>query len=147
MVTLLFRAQALKCKCLGFITLLDYNILTSLGSSRPGWLNNSNFVLRKASSDNPAKEVTEFFNKTNLEGKQVWYFTAPASLPITVLKDMEIDLTKAAMGDTLLSYKGDDYSVELEAHATNTQIQLLIPSQGGDNYTSRTLNRSIFRLS
>ncbi|KAI1139162.1 hypothetical protein F5Y05DRAFT_340101 [Hypoxylon sp. FL0543] len=110
-------------------------------SSRPAWLNSSDFVLRKASSDNPAKEVTEFFNNTNLEGKQVWYFTAPASLPITVLKDMEIDLSKVTTGQALLNHKGDDYGVDLESHATSTQIQLLIPSQAGDGYTA--LNRGI----
>ncbi|KAI2463357.1 DNA-directed RNA polymerase I subunit RPA34.5-domain-containing protein [Annulohypoxylon bovei var. microspora] len=109
--------------------------------SRPAWMENSNFVLRKASSDNPAKEVADFFSNTNLEGKQVWYFTAPASLPITVLKDMEIDLSKATTGDALLSHKGDDYGLDLESHATSTQIQLLIPSHGGDKYAA--LNRGI----
>ncbi|KAI0886815.1 DNA-directed RNA polymerase I subunit RPA34.5-domain-containing protein [Annulohypoxylon maeteangense] len=109
--------------------------------SRPAWIDNSNFVLRKASSDNPAKEVADFFNNTNLEGKQVWYFTAPASLPITVLKDMEIDLSKATTGEALLNHKGDDYGLDLESHATSTQIQLLIPSQGGDKYAA--LNRGI----
>ncbi|KAI1098091.1 DNA-directed RNA polymerase I subunit RPA34.5-domain-containing protein [Jackrogersella minutella] len=110
-------------------------------SSQPAWLNNSNFVLRKASSDNPAKEVTEFFSKANLEGKQVWYFTAPASLPITVLKDIEIDLSKATTGEALLNHKGDDYGLDLESRATSTQIQLLIPSRGGDKYAA--LNRGI----
>ncbi|KAI1080400.1 DNA-directed RNA polymerase I subunit RPA34.5-domain-containing protein [Whalleya microplaca] len=109
--------------------------------SRAPWLNSSDFMIRKASSDNPGKEVTEFFSRANLEGKQVWYFTAPASLPITVLKDMEIDLAKATAGGTLLNHKGDDYGLDLESNATNTQIQLLIPSQGGDKYTS--LNRGI----
>lgn len=109
--------------------------------SKPAWMNNSNFVLRKAGSDNPAKEVADFFKKTNLEGKQVWYFTAPASLPITVLKDMEIDLSKATAGQALLNHNGDDYGLDLESQATNTQIQLLIPSPAGDNYNS--LNRGI----
>lgn len=102
-------------------------------------------MLRKASSDNPAKEVTEFFSKANLEGKQVWYFTAPASLPITVLKDMQIDLSKAATGEALLNHKGDEYGLDLEANATSTQIQLLIPSQAGDNYTARKSYILIFR--
>ncbi|XXH01506.1 hypothetical protein Hte_007866 [Hypoxylon texense] len=110
--------------------------------ARPRWLNNSNFVLRKASSDNPAKEVADFFSKTNLEGKQVWYFTAPASLPITVLKDTEIDLSKAVTGDALLQHNGDDYGLFHESEATNTQIQLLIPSPAGDNYTTQ-VNRAV----
>ncbi|KAI5863956.1 DNA-directed RNA polymerase I subunit RPA34.5-domain-containing protein [Durotheca rogersii] len=110
-------------------------------SSRPAWLNGSDFTLRKASSDNPAKEVTDFFSKANLEGKQVWYFTAPASLPITVIKDMEIDLSKATTGGSILNYKGDNYGLDIESQATSTQIQLFIPSRGGDSYTA--LNRGI----
>ncbi|KAI0123611.1 DNA-directed RNA polymerase I subunit RPA34.5-domain-containing protein [Xylariales sp. AK1849] len=109
--------------------------------ARPAWLNNSDFTLRKASSDNPGKEVSDFLSKSNLEGKQVWYFTAPASLPITVLKDMEIDLSKAQSGGALLNHNGDAYGVELEPYATSTQIQLLIPSKGGEKYA--TLNRGI----
>ncbi|KAI1505118.1 DNA-directed RNA polymerase I subunit RPA34.5-domain-containing protein [Biscogniauxia marginata] len=109
--------------------------------ARSLWLNNSDFMLRKASSDNPGKEVADFFSNVNLEGKQLWYFTAPASLPITVLKDMEIDLAKATAGGPLLKHEGDDYGLDLEPYATSTQIQLLIPSHGGDRYT--TLNRGI----
>ena len=93
-------------------------------------------MLRKASSSNPGKEVADFFSNANLEGKQVWYFTAPASLPITVLKDMEIDLSKATKGEALLTHNGDNYGLDLESYATNTQIQLLIPSRGVDKYTS-----------
>ena len=80
--------------------------------------------------------MADFFNKTNLEGKQVWYFTAPASLPITVLKEMEIDLAKATAGHAILNHQGDSYGLDLEAHATSTQIQLLIPSKGGEKYNT-----------
>ncbi|KAI1296001.1 DNA-directed RNA polymerase I subunit RPA34.5-domain-containing protein [Xylaria venustula] len=109
--------------------------------SRAQWLNNADFMLRKASSANPGKEVADFFSKANLDGKQVWYFTAPASLPITVLKDMEIDLSKATKGEALLNHNGDDYGLDLEPYATSTQIQLLIPSREGDKYAS--LNHGI----
>lgn len=108
---------------------------------RSNWLNSSDFTLRKASSENPGKEVSDFFSKTNLDGKQVWYFTAPSSLPITVIKEMEIDLAKATAGNPILNHQGDNYGLDLEANATNTQIQLLIPSKGGDKYN--TLNRGI----
>ncbi|KAI5922950.1 DNA-directed RNA polymerase I subunit RPA34.5-domain-containing protein [Camillea tinctor] len=109
--------------------------------ARPQWLNGTDFMIRKASSENPGKEVADFFSNANLEGKQLWYFTAPASLPITVLKDMEIDLAKVTSGGSLLKHDGDDYGLDLEPYATSTQIQLLIPSHGGDKYTS--LNRGI----
>lgn len=69
-----------------------------------------------------------------MEGKQVWYFTAPASIPITVLKEMEIDLGKALSGKAILDHDGDSYGLVMEEHATNAQIQLLIPSKGGEKY-------------
>lgn len=95
-------------------------------------------MLRKASSDNPGKEVSEFLSKSSLDGKQVWYFTAPASLPITVIKDMEIDLAKAQSGGAILNHKGDAYGLDLEPYTTSSQIQLLIPSKGGEKYNTRT---------
>ncbi len=52
---------------------------------------------------------------------------------------MEIDLNKAVTGDALLEHNGDGYGVFRESEATNTQIQLLIPSPAGDNYTIRKL--------
>lgn len=81
--------------------------------------------------------MSDFLSKSNLEGKQVWYFTAPASLPISVIQDMEIDLAKAQSGDTILKHNGDDYGLDLEPYTTSTQIQLLIPSKGGDKYNAR----------
>lgn len=49
---------------------------------------------------------------------------------------MEIDLAKATAGNPILNHQGDNYGLDLEANATNTQIQLLIPSHGGDKYTT-----------
>lgn len=110
-------------------------LLTS-HSSKPEWLTKSDFMLRKASTDNPGKEVSNFLSKSSLEGKQVWYFTAPASLPITVIKDMEIDLAKAQSGGAILNHKGDSYGLDLEPYTTSSQIQLLIPSKGGEKYNT-----------
>ncbi|KAI1815128.1 hypothetical protein GGS20DRAFT_361637 [Poronia punctata] len=125
----------------GHVAIAKTNGSTTDSMSRAPWINGSDFTLRKASSSNPAKEVSEFLSSANLKGKQVWYFTAPASLPITVLKDMEIDLAKATEGGAVVKHDGDDYSMDLESHATTTQIQLLIPSSSGEKYTA--LNRGI----
>lgn len=111
-------------------------LLTALfDSSRPAWLDSSSFTIRKADSRNPGKEVAEFMNNAQLEGKQVWYFTAPASLPITVLQNLEIDLSHAQSGRAILEHGGDAYGVDLESQAVNAQVQLFIPTKGGDEYT------------
>lgn len=103
-------------------------------------------MIRKASSENPDKEIVDYLSKSNLEGKQVWYFTAPASLPITVLKDMEIDLSKAQSGGPLLQHAGDAYGIDLEPYTTSTQIQLVIPGKVGDQYKQRKFRTMIHYL-
>ncbi|KXJ90758.1 DNA-directed RNA polymerase I subunit RPA34.5-domain-containing protein [Microdochium bolleyi] len=102
--------------------------------SRPGWLDSTNFTIRKANSADPGKEVADFLNTANLEGKQVWYFTAPASLPITVLQELEIDLADAQSGRAILQHGGDAYGIDLESQAVNSQVQLFIPTKTGDQY-------------
>lgn len=106
-------------------------------SARPAWLNNSDFMIRKASAENPDKELIDFLGKSSLEGKQVWYFTAPASLPISIIKDTEIDLAKAQAGGAIINHKGDGYGLDIEPFSASTKIQLMIPSKGGDKYKQR----------
>lgn len=103
-------------------------------SSRPNWLESSSFTIRKANSSNPGKEVADFLSTAQLEGKQVWYFTAPASLPITVLQELEIDLADAQSGRAILQHGGDAYGIDLETQAVNSQVQLLIPTKAGNQY-------------
>lgn len=94
-------------------------------------------MIRKASAENPDKELIDFLGKSNLEGKQVWYFTAPASLPISIIKDTEIDLPKAQAGGAIINHKGDGYGLDIEPFSASTKIQLMIPSKGGDQYKQR----------
>lgn len=86
--------------------------------------------------------MADFLNSTNLEGKQVWYFTAPASLPITVLQDLEIDLADAQSGRAILQHGGDAYGIDLEGQAVNSQVQLFIPTKSGDQYRGSEFRNS-----
>jgi len=110
------------------------NGVSGTAVSRPNWLESSNFTIRKASSSNPGKEVADFLSTAQLEGKQVWYFTAPASLPITVLQELEIDLADAQSGRAILQHGGDAYGIDLETQAVNSQVQLFIPTKAGNQY-------------
>ena len=95
------------------------------------------FLLRKAEDGTDAADVAQFFSEAKKEGKQIWYFTAPASIPIEVVEKLEIPLERAQKGQSILSHNGDDYGVAFEDAATSRAIKLLIPSKAGNKYRMR----------
>lgn len=99
------------------------------------------FQLRRATADADASDVSRIFKQAKLEGKQVWYFTAPASVPVTVIEKMAIPVEKARQGKSVLSHGGEDYGVAFDDSITTKTIKLLIPNQSGDKY--QLLNREI----
>lgn len=93
------------------------------------------FHLRKVDGSIKADDVAKFFSKAQVEGKQVWYITAPASLPVTVVQDLTIPMDKAQKGLPVLSHKGDDYRLAFENPAASSSFRLLIPNTKGDEYS------------
>ncbi|KAI9052449.1 hypothetical protein LZ554_003794 [Drepanopeziza brunnea f. sp. 'monogermtubi'] len=81
---------------------------------------------------------------SNLAGKQIWYFTAPASVPISSLK--EISLSDATNGKSVLSYKENDYGF-MESAEDKTYTKIMVPSSSHDGYkyASKSIDR-VFQL-
>ena len=93
------------------------------------------FTIRRADKKNPGAELVNFLSKENLEGKQLWYFTAPASVDMSLIKEFDVDVAKAQAGGAFMSVNGEDYGAAMEPYGTNAQIKLLIPSKTGESYT------------
>lgn len=72
-----------------------------------------------------------------MDGKQVWYITAPASLPVTVVQDLTIPMDQAQKGLPVLSHDGDDYRMAFDNPAASSSFRLLIPNKNGDEYSMR----------
>lgn len=81
-----------------------------------------------------ATEVTRIFQDAQTQGKQIWYFTAPASLPIEVIQKHPIPLDKIQSGKSFVAHNGDDYNGAFEDASTVHTIKLLIPSKEGNQY-------------
>lgn len=92
------------------------------------------FQLRKASENTQANEVLEMFKKAKREGKQIWYFTTPASVPISVIEKMEFPMKNAQTGDSIVSHDGVDYGVDLGASGKPSTFQILVPAKKGASY-------------
>jgi hypothetical protein len=72
------------------------------------------------------------FNKSNLEGKQIWCITAPASVPIssigsTALRDME-------KGGKVLTYNHNDYRFTQDATDEKAYFKIMNPNSSDDGY-------------
>jgi DNA-directed RNA polymerase I subunit RPA34.5 len=86
----------------------------------------------QAPKTHPSSSPTsKFLSPSNLEGKQIWHITAPASVPVSTLK--EVSNQEIMNGEAVLSYKGSEYGfVSLdEAIAGSNQAVLLVPSKEG----------------
>ncbi|KAF9873523.1 hypothetical protein CkaCkLH20_08982 [Colletotrichum karsti] len=102
----------------------------------PGFVG-KNFQLRQAQGDEDGKDMADFFAKAKLEGKQLWYFTAPASVPINVIEKTEINMDKVKKGQPVLKYNSEDYTVSFDNDVdVSKSYQLLIPDKKGTRYGS-----------
>lgn len=103
------------------------------------------FHLRKLDGNIDATDVASFFEKAKMDGKQVWYITAPASLPVTVVQDLTIPMDQAQKGLPVLSHNGDDYRMAFDNPAASSSFRLLIPNKNGDEYSmlERPVNQTM----
>ncbi|KAH8880390.1 hypothetical protein GQ53DRAFT_602061, partial [Thozetella sp. PMI_491] len=74
-----------------------------------------------------------FLKDAQKQGKQIWYFTAPESVPIEVVQEHVIPLDRAEKGQPILTHNGDDYGVGFDT-STSTSIKVVIPSKDGADY-------------
>lgn len=90
--------------------------------------------MRKADASTDAKDVARTFQKAQSEGKQIWYFTAPASIPIEVIQEHALPLSKIQSGEPIITHNGAEYNATLEEGTTLHSIQVLLPTETGDKY-------------
>ena len=82
-----------------------------------------------------ARAAYYYLKSSALEGKQVWYITAPASLPVTVVQDLTIPMDQAQKGMPVLSHNGEDYRMAFDNPAASSAFRLLIPNKKGVEYS------------
>ncbi|QSZ31464.1 hypothetical protein DSL72_001029 [Monilinia vaccinii-corymbosi] len=86
----------------------------------------------KSSSKN-SSEALQLFSESYLEGKEIWYITAPASVPINSVK--EISLQDAKLGKAVFSQEGNDYGFVHDTLEDKTYTKILLPCNYKDGYS------------
>ncbi|CAL3971847.1 hypothetical protein PZA11_005116 [Diplocarpon coronariae] len=99
----------------------------------------------KLSNLDEGSNVSRLLEKSSLEGKQIWYFTAPASIPISTIKEMS--LSDAKDGKEILSYMGNSYGFRKDSTEGKTYTKIMVPSSSDDVYkcASESIDR-VFHL-
>lgn len=72
------------------------------------------------------------FNNQNLSGKQVWYITAPASVPISAIKN--ISLQDVQMGKPSVSLNGQDYGFVQDNLEDKGNPKVMLPDGSSSTY-------------
>jgi hypothetical protein len=85
-----------------------------------------------ASLEDEAPEASQLFEKSNLEGKQIWYMTAPASVPISSIQ--KTSLAEITNGNAILSHNGNDYSFIQDSSEDITYTKVMVPKSSDDGY-------------
>jgi hypothetical protein len=92
------------------------------------------FMLRKGQDGANGQDVVEVCNQANLQGKQLWYFTVPANVPVSVVQNLEIPMNQAQQGGSVLSHNGEQYGISFDSMIPKSSIQILIPAADGPQY-------------
>ncbi|KAL2039416.1 hypothetical protein N7G274_007688 [Stereocaulon virgatum] len=81
----------------------------------------------------PSSKAAALFSPTNLEGKEIWHIMAPASVPISAIK--EVPTQSVQSRTSIMFYKGADYCLvpETGAEAPSNRA-LLLPSTQTNDY-------------
>lgn len=91
-------------------------------------------------SMNDISKASELFTKSNIEAKQIWYFTAPASVPISAIEEMSLEYAKE--GRSILNHKGSEYGFVQDIAEDKEHTKILIPSRSDDGYRTGKCPRS-----
>lgn len=91
--------------------------------------------------DRDTAEVARIFRDAKTEGKQVWYFTVPSSLPIEVMQEQIIPLNQLNPGSTILTQGQFDFTANHDG-PVKTAITVMMPERSASKYKTCELKWS-----
>ncbi|TVY46876.1 hypothetical protein LOCC1_G002795 [Lachnellula occidentalis] len=86
----------------------------------------------ETSSIDGTSQAATTFKKSSLEGKQIWYFTAPASVPISSVKKMS--LSAVENGEKVCSHNNYEYGFVKDTAEDKTYTKIMVPNSSDDGY-------------
>lgn len=86
--------------------------------------------------------ASQILKKSSLKGKQIWYFTAPSSIPVSKIEQMSMVDTDA--GKVILNHEGGDYGFVQDTTGDINYTQIMVPNSSESAYiTGKGLHQSL----
>lgn len=79
-----------------------------------------------------AQGLSKLLKSSNLQGKEIWYITAPASVPLSSIE--ELSLLNIKERKEILSHNGDEYSFVQDTSEAKEYTKVMVPNTAGDGY-------------
>jgi hypothetical protein len=76
--------------------------------------------------------ASQLFSSSNLKNKQIWYITAPASVPISSVKKMT--LRDAKNRKSVLTHNENDYGFVQDTSKDKEFIKIMVPNAKDNGY-------------
>lgn len=77
-------------------------------------------------------KASQVFSAENLAGKQIWYITAPVSVPISMIKN--VSMKDVQSGSAAITVDGEEYGFVLEKPEEQGSNRFTLPSEDGSQY-------------
>jgi len=97
------------------------------------------------SSIDDSLKASKLLKKSNLEGKQIWYITAPASVSISSIE--KISLQDIKDGKPILLHEGNNYGFAQDIAQDKTYRNIMAPSESNDGYCTGKYISPILKFS
>jgi hypothetical protein len=85
-----------------------------------------------AANEDARSKVEQVFGSSNMTGKQLWYITAPASVPISAVK--QVSLENVHQGKSVLSLNGQEYGFVQDQTKDKGYTKIMVPNEKGTMY-------------
>ncbi|KAJ2896962.1 hypothetical protein MKZ38_005061 [Zalerion maritima] len=95
----------------------------------PLQLHGSGFQFGSISTQD-AKVMRKLAKDAQASGQKLLVFSMPASIPVTIIEKMTIDINKIKEGRALLTHNGDQYTMTSEDPSTSKEVTLTVADKG-----------------
>jgi hypothetical protein len=119
-------------------------VFSSAGDARPPTAFSPGPLFKEVTRFPESSAVSKEFNASSLEGKQIWYISAPAEVPLAELET--ISLENAKLGNALLTHNSSKYGFVADDENSKKNLYVSMPGRNGYNFSKAPPSSLMLRL-
>lgn len=111
-------------------------MFSSSGDVRPATAFKPGLLLKEVTTYPESSAVSKDFGPQSLKGKQIWYISAPAGVP---LEDLEnISLENAGRCNAIVTHNSSEYGFIADTENSKKDLYVSLPSRDGYTFSKNS---------